>query len=113
MKEIVLVEAYMKLFQEKLDDHPSFGTIILRRKNGAYCPLCENLVTLTTIAESAVFFCSDRVEVEQLAESGLLHRIHNRKGEIMICSGSLFRCFEDRQTQPLSVELLPRLNVLV
>jgi hypothetical protein len=103
-------ERDMNLFEERPVNSQSLGTVVLRRKNRAYCPLCEKLITLVPVAEAANFFRSDQEEVERLVVAGELHRIHDRAGEVMICGESLFKSFEERQTKRLSVDLLPRLT---
>jgi hypothetical protein len=107
---MVKEERSMNLFEEGAVKSKSFGSIVLRRKNRAYCPLCGKLIRLVAVAEAADFFRSDREEVERLAVAGELHRIHNRAGKVMICGESLFKGFEERQTKRLSVDLLPRLT---
>lgn len=76
-------------------------TIYLRRSGFAFCPVCEKLVELLSFAASAELFRTDIKDIESLAKSGELHRIHNPKAEVLICTDSLFRCFDARQTRLL------------
>ena len=76
-------------------------TIRLRRSGFAYCPVCEKPVELMSFMESAELFKTDTQDIEFLAKHGDLHRIHNRKGEVLICSDSLFQCFDSRETRLL------------
>jgi hypothetical protein len=72
-----------------------------RLRDRAYCPICEKLVRLASIAESIEMFRSDNSDITRLAEERKLHRLHNRRGEVMICSDSLFATFDSRQTRLL------------
>ena len=75
--------------------------IYLRRRSAAYCPLCEKLVELLGFSEAADLFNTDTDDIELLANAGEIHRIHNSRGKVLICSDSLFRCFNGRQTRRL------------
>lgn len=75
--------------------------ICLRRSGFTLCPLCDKTVDLLTFESSAELFKTDVQDIEYLARSGFIHRLHNRHGKVMICSLSLFRCFESRQTRLL------------
>jgi hypothetical protein len=70
-----------------------------RTADRALCPLCEKPVKLLTFAEAADFFKTETEEIENLAKSGKLHRIHNNRGTVMICAESLFCLFDNRPTQ--------------
>lgn len=72
-----------------------------RTSNFAICPLCDKLVELFNYARSAELFHTDVQDIEHLAQVGSVHRIHNRKGEVMICGISLFGCFDNRRTRLL------------
>jgi hypothetical protein len=78
----------------------------LRRRNHAFCPVCEKLVKLMSFSDSATAFKTDESDINQLAEKRQLHRLHNRRGKVMICADSLFRCFDNRQTRPLTADFL-------
>lgn len=75
--------------------------ICVRRSGIAICPLCDKVVDLLTFDAAAEMFKTDIQDIEFLAKSGEVHRIHNRKGVVMICSISLFECFEKRRTRLL------------
>jgi hypothetical protein len=64
-----------------------------RRTGQAFCPRCEQQVELISFAGAAVFFQRDREDIDFLARRADLHRVHNRAGEVMICSNSLVDCF--------------------
>ncbi len=72
-----------------------------RRSSFALCPICDKAVQLLSIDDSAELFNTDSQDIEFLANSGSLHRVHNRRGDVMICSVSLYDCFENRQTRLL------------
>lgn len=80
---------------------PDVDTRYLRQTGFAYCPICEKLVELVGFAAAADIFNTDQDDIESLAKSGELHRVHNRRGRVLICSDSLFRCFDARQTRRL------------
>ncbi len=75
-----------------------------RTRGRAFCLKCQKPVDLMAYANAAEFFKTDLEDIEQLAETGQLHRIHNRRGETMICSDSLFTLFDNRQTRILKLE---------
>ena len=50
---------------------------------------------------AAKLFKTDRQDIAFLAESCRLHRVHNQRGKVMICTLSLFDYFESRETRPL------------
>lgn len=77
------------------------GTICLRQIGFAYCPICEKAVELVTFESAAELFRTDVQDITLLAKQGNLHRLHDRKGEILICNDSLFKCFDSRQTRLL------------
>jgi hypothetical protein len=74
---------------------------IFRHSGHAYCPVCEKPVDLLSIGEAARLFRTDRHDIAFLAENRRLHRVHNKAGAVMICSLSLFDCFESRETRLL------------
>lgn len=72
-----------------------------RRTASGFCPACEKPVELLSFERSAEMFNTDTQDITFLAKRGELHRLHNRKGELMICSNSLFHCFDARETRLL------------
>jgi len=72
-----------------------------RRTASAYCPKCEKPVELLSYERSAELFKTDKQDIEFLAKQTLIHRVHNRKGTVLICSNSLFDCFDGRSTRLL------------
>ena len=80
----------------------------LRRSHSAYCLCCEKIVELFTFDEAAKSFNTDRRDIEFLSNRLMLHRIHNKRGKVMICSISLFECFETRATRLLDDSLVQR-----
>lgn len=75
--------------------------LLLRRSSHAYCPVCTKQIELISFKDAADLFHTDLQDIEFLAKRGDLHQIHNRKGKVMICTGSLFECFDARQTRLL------------
>jgi len=77
----------------------------LRRSHSAYCVRCEKIVELFTFEDAAQCFNTDNRDIEFLSNRLMLHRIHNKRGEVMICSISLFEFFESRATRLLNSNL--------
>ena len=75
-----------------------------RTKIRAFCLRCQKPVDLMTYSGAAEFFKTDLEDIQELAETGHLHRVHNRRGEMMICSDSLFTLFDSRQTRLLKLD---------
>lgn len=75
-----------------------------RTRDRAFCLKCQKPVDLMGYSNAAEFFKTDLEDIQGLAETGQLHRIHNRRGEMMICSDSLFTLFDTRQTRPLKLD---------
>lgn len=86
---------------EKVKIDPNAGKIRVRRSGFALCPLCDKAVDLLSFDAAAKAFNTDVQDIEYLARIGSLHRVHNRSGKLMICTISLFECFENRQTRLL------------
>lgn len=77
------------------------GTIYLRLSGQAPCVVCGRQVKLVGFEDAAEIFSTDVQDIEYLAKNREVHRIHNRAGELMICSDSLFECFDNRRTRLL------------
>ena len=84
---------------------PSLRTVRLRRSAFAFCPVCEKPVELLGFADAAELFKTDLQDIEFLAGRGELHRVHNNRATVLICSDSLFTCFESRQTRLLTFSI--------
>ena len=72
-----------------------------RRMGSAFCPKCEKPIQLLSFERSAELFKTDAQDIQFLGNRGDLHRVHNRMGELMVCSDSLFDCFDSRDTRLL------------
>jgi hypothetical protein len=81
-------------------------TMKLRGMKSAYCLLCDNLVNLLTEAEAAETFQMSAEEITSLLDSGSIHRLHNRKAELMLCRVSMFAYFEACKTLTFNLEML-------
>jgi hypothetical protein len=77
-----------------------------RAVDTAFCPVCEKLVRLMSFTESANLLETAVSDAQDLAERHVLHRVHNNRGEIMICSESIIACFREQETQPLDQNIL-------
>ncbi len=79
-----------------------------RRSSRAFCPVCSKQVELITPKHAAKIFHTDLQDIQFLTKGGELHRIHNRKGSVMVCSLSLFECFENRRTRLLASGIMKK-----
>ena len=86
------------------------GRICLRRSGFTFCPRCDKAVELLSFDEAAKSFNTDIQDIEILAKRGDLHRLHNRRAQVMICSVSLFDFFEGRQTRLLDSHFVKALS---
>jgi hypothetical protein len=68
-----------------------------RTRDRAFCPDCDKPVKLLSFAEAEDFVKTGFENILRLAEMHELHRLHNRKGVVMICADSLFRILNNRQ----------------
>lgn len=75
--------------------------ITLRFRGHSFCPVCGTVVELLSFAEAARFYKTDVQDITWLAENGDLHRLHDRRANVMICALSLARAFENRRTRLL------------
>ncbi len=84
-----------------------FNEDLHRTDDRAFCLMGGKTVKLMDYGQAAKCFKTDVEDISELAESQQLHRIHNRHGETMICSESLFTLFDSRQTRRLKPDFLP------
>jgi len=80
----------------------NIDSMSIRLRDRTFCPVCQKLVRLVTYADAAAFFKTDEREIERLGFGGELHRLHNRRAKLMVCTDSLFQSFDRRQ-----IRLLP------
>jgi len=74
----------------------------LRGSSRAYCPKCERPVQLIGVADAENLFKSTKEQLWELASNGVLHRLYNVRAEVMFCSDSVYRYFDERTTQLLT-----------
>jgi hypothetical protein len=67
-----------------------------RTRDRAFCPQCDKPVKLLSFAEAAGFLNTGLENILRLAERRELHRLHNRKGVVMLCAESLFHILNNR-----------------
>lgn len=82
-----------------------------RHTSFAVCPICNKFVDLLAYDQAAELFHTDLQDIEFLANNSSIHRVHNRKGVVMICSISLFECFDNRRTRLLDTHFSERLGL--
>ncbi len=90
-------------------DVSASGRFDLRRSSYAFCPVCAKQVELFAFAKAAELFHTDLQDIQFLAANGSVHQIHNRKGKLMVCSVSLFECFDARRTRLLESGIVKEL----
>jgi DNA-binding LytR/AlgR family response regulator len=82
-----------------------------RTKTQAFCLLCKKQTTLVTVGEAAQIHQFTLDEISRYVADGVLHRIHNSKGEILFCRNSLRQAESNLQmTQPMRPEFLRSLK---
>ena len=82
-----------------------------RTQTQAFCLLCKKQTTLLTIGEATQIHQFTLDEIARYVAAGLLHRVHNSKGELLFCGNSLDLIQSDlRMTQPLRTEFLQSLK---
>ncbi len=101
MEKETLEKRNMKQGFEDLSAGTDPAKFCLRLSGYAFCPVCERHIELISFEDSAKIFKTDLQDIEFLAKRGDLHRIYNRNARLMVCSVSLFECFERRQTRLL------------
>ncbi|HQU84054.1 MAG TPA: hypothetical protein PKY59_13045 [Pyrinomonadaceae bacterium] len=78
---------------------------VIRTRNQAFCAFCELQVGLVAIEKAAENYQTTSVEIVVLAEKGIVHRLHNAKGKVMLCANSLFDAETHlQQTRSMSFE---------
>lgn len=80
--------------------------IELRGKTSAYCPICEMLVDLAADQELASTFRIGPARTEELAKTGFIHRLHNKKAKVMVCKNSLLQYFNGRRSVTFNLKAL-------
>jgi len=75
--------------------------VTLRFKGSAFCPRCDEVVELLSYGAAARSYNTDLQDVTWLADKGCLHRLHDRRGNLMICGRSLAYVVENRRTRLL------------
>ncbi len=78
---------------------------IFRTEKRAFCMKCDKPVDLISFEKAVDSMKTSFLEVFRSANMGKLHRIHNKKGKVMICAESFFQTFDSRQTQKLNRDL--------
>lgn len=60
-----------------------------RSRSKAFCLFCQTIVGLITDEQASNFMQTDLYTLERMAIDGAIHRLHNRKGNVMFCRRSL------------------------
>jgi hypothetical protein len=70
----------------------------VRIDRGCVCERDPISVAQVSAADAARCFKTDEQEIEHLAVTGEVHRVHNCYGDVMVCCNSLFKRFDRRAT---------------
>jgi hypothetical protein len=82
-----------------------------RTHNRAFGFLCQTITPLLTFRQAAQICEMTVEEVLRCATGGAVHRLHNSRGEVLICRNSLQKIATEKQiTLPLSLEILQELE---
>ena len=100
----------MKQRQSEVFDHSISGKLFLRRSGHAFCPVCSKQVELISFNDAADLFNTDLQDIQFLTDRGEVHQVHNRKGKLMVCTVSLFECFDSRKTRLLDASICEGMN---
>ena len=74
-------------------EHTSKLTNNRRGSGRAFCPRCNSDVELLSFPAARLMFNAGQEDIERRTRSGCLHRLHNRSGNLMVCSRSLYERF--------------------
>jgi sulfur relay (sulfurtransferase) DsrF/TusC family protein len=84
-----------------------------RSEKQAFCFICEKQVSLLTFQQASELNETNRLKITKHLEKGLLHRIHNSKGEVSICRDSLQKAeLQEAETLPLRPNFLKTLEMV-
>lgn len=84
-----------------------------RTKTQAFCLMCKTQTMLVTVGEASQVHQFTLDEISQYVAAGVFHRIHNSRGEVLICQNSLLEAETDSQkTLPLRPEFLKSLETV-
>jgi hypothetical protein len=83
-------------------------TASARSADSAFCILCEKHVRLLTLCETEKTYRIVRDDIAGRGRIGTLHWLHNSRGQIRICSGSL-RGTRSRRIRSAEVVILAAL----
>ena len=75
--------------------------ISLRFMGLTFCPRCDKVVELLSFDKAATAYNTDLQDITWLAKNGDLHKLHDRRANLMVCGLSLFCVFENRRTRLL------------
>lgn len=75
-----------------------------RTESEAFCMICEKEVGLKTFEQAAKTLKTDFGEILDLAEAKKIHRLHNSRGTVAICSESLNEVLESRPTLQFNLD---------
>lgn len=80
------MKAAVVKFQD--EDESNFKSI-QRSRSKAFCHLCRCRVGLMDDELAVNYLQADFYAIERLLEAGVIHRIHNSKGKVLLCRKAL------------------------
>ncbi len=84
-----------------------------RGRNQAVCFLCKRQTALLSVRQAAEYCETTKYEILRSAKKGAIHRIHNSRGEVLICQISLRQAeIQFKDTLPLNLEFLKTLEMV-
>lgn len=84
-------EALNMKLKENSEKKSTYGKrSVVRTRNQTFCSICKLQVGLVAVEKAAETYETTSVEIVVLAEKGIIHRLHNAKGNVMLCANSLF-----------------------
>lgn len=79
-----------------------------RTETQAFCVSCKKRTALLTVEAAIRVHRFSLDEMPGFIAAGVLHRVHNSRGEVLFCQNSVRLIESDlRATQPLRPEFLP------
>lgn len=95
----------MKLKENSEKKFTSGKRSVVRTRSQTFCGICKLQVGLVAVEKAAETYETTSIEIVVLAEQGIIHRLHNAKGSVMLCANSLFDAEPHLQkTKSLSFE---------
>ena len=84
-----------------------------RSQTKAFCALCREKVSLMSFQQATMLDEASQNELVEFLENGAIHRLHNSRGQILICFNSLQKAKrQSPEREFLSLELARSLEMV-